>query len=144
MTKNLINKIKLRREAKQLFNISELMFNLLRTAETAKSLFCRINDFRALDKSKYLEWYFEDNLDTDYVKGCLDSVNEILLRYGKMDCWILDDGTLKNRLKHVSYKDKINYMHYYEDVYKFLAMVQSCYSLITFFEDNPNLTIRKK
>ena len=120
------------------------MFNLLRTAETAKSLFCRINDFRALDKSKYLEWYFEDNLDTDYVKGCLDSVNEILLRYGKMDFWILDDGTLKNRLKHVSYKDKINYMHYYEDVYKFLAMVQSCYSLITFFEENPDLTIRKK
>ena len=83
MIKNLINKIKLRREAKQLFNISELMFNLLRTAETAKSLFCRINDFRALDKSKYLEWYFEDNLDTDYVKGCLDSVNEILFKYGK-------------------------------------------------------------
>lgn len=144
MIESLINKIKLRREAKQLFNISELMFNLLRTAETAKSLFCQINDFRALDKSKYLEWYFEDNLDTDYVKGCLDSVNEILFKYGKRDLWVLDDGTLKNRLKHVSYKDKINYMRYYKDIYIFLTAVQSCYNLIIFFEDNPDLTIRKK
>lgn len=144
MIKNLINKIKLSREAKQLFNVSKLMFNLLRTAETAKSLFCRINDFRALDKSKYLEWYFEDNLDTDYVKGCLDSVNEILFKYGKMDLWVLEEGSSKKRLKKASYKDKLNYMSYYEDVYTFLAMVQSCYNLIIFFEDNPKLTIRKK
>lgn len=144
MIKNLINKMKLSREAKQLFNISELMFNLLRTAETAKSLFCRINDFRALDKSKYLEWYFEDNLDTDYVKGCLDSVNEILFKYGGMDLWVLEEGSPKKRLKHASYKDKINYMHYYRDIYTFLAVVQSCYNLIIFFEDNPDLTIRKK
>ncbi len=144
MIKNLINKIKLSKEAKQLFNVSELMFNLLRTAETAKSLFCRINDFRALDKSKYLEWYFEDNLDTDYVKGCLNSVNEILFKYGKMDLWVLEEGSPKKRLKKTSYKDKINYMYYYEDVYTFLVMVQSCYNLIIFFEDNPDLTIRKK
>lgn len=106
-----------------------------------------IAEFRAQNKSKYIEDYLKSLVDTHNYNTMLSYVDDFIRKYPR---------TLWTDKKGQQHADKINlrgkafrkaqsdYYKYVESIYSVLTKTEAALNIIEWLTDNPELTMRKK